>query len=157
MTIVLGNESVELEYDGVTEGMGNITLYFPNQKALYLVDRVVFERLPYLDLSEIYVDNYISSLKTLLSKDFTLVLPGHGVTGNKNDINKFIQYMETLRTEVVKNLDEGKTMQETRPLVEAKMQKFNNLGMYKDWIGMNIDGMYYQMCNLAARCRNNPM
>lgn len=156
-TITLGDGTVELEYDGVTEGMGNITFYFPKQKALYLVDRVVFKRLPYLDMSEISIDNYIDSLKKLLNKDYNIVLPSHGVVGTKSDMVDFINYMETLRSEVIKNINAGKTMEETRPLVEAKMQQYKNLGMYNDWIDMNIDGMYYQMCALAARCRAHPI
>lgn len=158
MTIHLGGEEVVLQYSGINHGMGNCWALFVRQKTLFAVDWLVLKRLPFLDLSEHDVNNEIDSLQRVLAlPGYDIVSPGHSVIGTRDDVAGALEYLITLRQLVLDNINSNRSLEEARLLIKGKMKKYQDWGMYKEWIDMNINGMYYQMCNAAAKCRHHTM
>ena len=69
-----------------------------------------------------------------------ILAPGHGPLGTKADVTAFRNYLEDLRAQVLAAARAGKTLEETKKLVD--------LSKYKDWSGyeqmsqLNIEGVY---------------
>lgn len=57
----------------------------------------------------------------------------------KDDVRAMRAYMEELRTEVLRQLREGKSVEEIKQLV--KMEKYRDWSNYKEYLPLNIEGM----------------
>ena len=72
--------------------------------------------------------------------EFDILAPGHGPLGSKADVTAFRNYLQDLRAQVLAAARAGKTLEETKKLVD--------LSKYKDWAGyeqmsqLNIEGVY---------------
>ena len=72
--------------------------------------------------------------------DFDILAPGHGLMGRKEDVRPNRLYLEELRAEVLRYLQEGKSLDEMKQLI--KMEKYQSWGSYKEWLLLNIEGMF---------------
>jgi len=72
--------------------------------------------------------------------DFDVLAPGHGPLGRKEHVRMYREYMEELRTEVLKYAREGKSLEEMKTLI--KLPKYEKWAGYQQWFPLNIDGMY---------------
>jgi hypothetical protein len=92
------------------------------------------------DFPDAYLDEWIDSLHKVEVLEFDILAPGHGPLGNKADVTAFRNYLEDLRAQVLAAARAGKTLEETKKLVD--------LSKYKDWSGyeqmsqLNIEGVY---------------
>jgi len=144
----LDGRAIELRYHGPNNGAGSISLYVPDAKFLYVVDWIVLKRLPARDMFYYNFEGMIDSVKEVLEIDFNLISPGHSVVGTKADVRDFLTYLETLRDEVLKGMNEGKTL--------SQMQKDITLDSYSNWGNFeyrlaNIKGAYDQLVQTSAR------
>ena len=140
MTIELGGKTVELVYLGLNHSDNTIVMHFPAERAVFAVDIVARNRLPFKDFPNAYIEPWIESLKKLEAMDFDILLPGHGEIGNKADVTAHRRYIEELRAEVLAQIRAGKTVEETKQLVT--MAAYKDWGSYADWQPLNVEGMY---------------
>jgi glyoxylase-like metal-dependent hydrolase (beta-lactamase superfamily II) len=96
--------------------------------------------LPFRDLGDAYIDEWIESLKRVEALDFDILAPGHGAVGRKEHVGMMRSYMQELRSQVLKYVREGKSLDEIKQLV--KMEKYSSWGNYKTYLPLNIEGMH---------------
>lgn len=140
MTIELGGKTVELVYLGLNHSDNTIVMHFPAERAVFAVDIVARNRLPFKDFPNAYIEPWIESLKKLEAMDFDILLPGHGEIGSKADVTAHRRYIEELRAEVLAQIRAGKTVEEIKQLVS--MAAYKDWGSYADWQPLNVEGMY---------------
>ena len=143
MGLELGGQKVELIYVGRNHSDNSIVMRFPAQRALFAVDFIPVKSLPYQNLHDSYIEEWIESLNRVEALDFDTLLPGHGRVGQKKDVRMFRGYMEELWKQVVKYKRQGKSLDEIKQLV--KMEKYQSWSQYNDWLPMNIEGMVRQV------------
>ena len=143
MTIELGGKQVELIYVGKNHSNNSIVMRFPAQKSLFAVDFIPVKSLPYRDLHDSYIEDWIESLKRVEALDFDTLVPGHGSLGRKDHVRMVRGYMEELWGHVVKYRRQGKSVDEIKQLV--KMDKYRDWGQYKTYLPLNIEGMARQV------------
>ncbi len=143
MTVELGEKQVELTYVGRNHTDNSIVMRFPAERALFAVDFIPVNSLPWKNLRDSYIEEWIESLRRVEALDFETLVPGHGSLGRKDHVRMVRGYMEELWGQVVKYARQGKTLEEIKQLV--KMEKYSNWSGYKDHLPLNIEGMFRQV------------
>lgn len=139
LTVELGGKRVELLYLGKNHSDNSIVMRFPDERALFAVDFVLVKSLPFRDLPDAYIDEWIESLKRAEALDFDILAPGHGQLGRREDVRAVRGYLEELREQVLGHLRDGKPVEEIKQLV--KLEKYAGWGNYKNYLPLNIEGM----------------
>ncbi len=143
MSLELGGQKVELIYVGRNHTDNSIVMRFPAERALFAVDFIPVNSLPWKNLHDSYIEGWIESLRRVEALDFETLVPGHGSLGRKDHVRMVRGYMEELWRQVVKYARQGKTLDEIKQLV--KMEKYSNWSEYKDHLPLNIEGMFRQV------------
>lgn len=140
MTLRLGGKTVELIYVGLGHSDNSIVMLFPDERALFAVDIVTVDRVPYQDLKNNYVEQWIDGLKLVEAIDYDILLPGHGRVGVPADVAAHRGYLEDLRAQVLTHMRAGKSVDEIKQLVN--LDKYKSWGQFEAWSPLNIEGMY---------------
>ena len=139
-TIELGGTVAELHWVGRNHSNNSVVLRFPKEKLIFAVDFIPVKGVAFRDFPDAYLDEWIESLRRVEAMEFDILAPGHGALGSKADVANFRGYLEDLRGQVLAAVRAGKTLDETKKLVD--------LSKYKDWGGfeamsqLNIEGVY---------------
>lgn len=76
--VTLGNQTLELDYNGLNHEPGNIYIYAPKQKTLMLVDVVFPGWAPFKDLAiTSFVPGFVKAHEIVLTYDFDSFIGGH--------------------------------------------------------------------------------
>ena len=145
MALDLGGKRVELSYLGRNSSDSTVIMRFPAERTVFAVDLVTVDRLPFRDLRQVYVEEWIDSLKQMEAMDFDILAPGHGAVGTRADIAAHRRYIEELREEVLTRLRLGKTAEEIK--AEVTMADYKDWGGYNNWRVLNVEGMIRHMTN----------
>jgi glyoxylase-like metal-dependent hydrolase (beta-lactamase superfamily II) len=140
MTLSLGGKSVELIYPGRSHSDNLIVMRFPAERALFVVDMVTVNRLPYKNLSDSYFPDWIDAMRRVEAIDFDILAPGHGVLGTRADVNATRAYLEDLERAVFAAARSGQTLDQMRQSI--KLDAYGDWGQYEAWLPLNIEGMY---------------
>lgn len=140
MVIELGSKQVELIYVGRNHSDNSLVMRFPDERTLFAVDFISVRGLPFRDFPDAYIEDWIESLKQVELLDFDILAPGHGELGKKEHVRENRSYMEELRSVVLQYARQGKSLEEIKQLV--KMEKYSSWGNHKEWLPLNIEGMY---------------
>ena len=141
MEIFLGGYSLRLIHvRGHTDG--DLFIYIKELKTLITGDLVVHKKIP--NMSDAYIEDWISAMNKLGNLDAEIYIPGHGDPGGKPVLLAMRHYLFNLKTLVLKGLEEGKSLKETqdaaRPVLIKKYKSWENL----DLIDANIQRAYLE-------------
>ena len=100
----IGNETVTLDYHGAAHTDGDALVHFENANVVHMGDLVFNRRFPYIDMGAgASIENWINVLDKAVTNydDKTIYIWGHAnegykVTGDKEDIRAFQNYLERL-------------------------------------------------------------
>lgn len=143
MTLHVDGHIIELRYHGQNNGYGSISMLFPKQKVLYVVDWIVIGRLPYKDFMGYDLQGVIRSTKEALELDFDTFVGGHANIGSKQDVRRYLAYMESLYGQVLEGISEGKTLEQIKK--DVNLGAYSDLAMYGEWRDLNIEGTYKEL------------
>lgn len=143
MTLTLGGKTVELVYPGRSHSDNLIVMRFPEERALFVVDFISVNRLPYMDLNDAYFPDWIAAVEKVESMDFDILVPGHGPLGTKADATAHREYLQALYDEVLAAARAGRSLDEMKKTIT--LDRFKDFGMYDKWRELNIEGMYRQI------------
>jgi glyoxylase-like metal-dependent hydrolase (beta-lactamase superfamily II) len=134
-TITLGGKRVELIHSPIEHADDNTTIYFPDDDAIFVVDFVLVNRVPFGALV-----GEIDEAKAIEALDFEYFAPGHGQIGTRADFVAHRQYREDLRDAVAAGIAAGQTLDEIRATV--KLEEYAEWEFFEQWGGDNVSGMY---------------
>ena len=139
-TLELGGTVMELIYVGRNHSNNSLVMRFPREKVIFAVDFIPVNSVAFRDFPDSYLEEWIDSLRRVEALEFDILAPGHGALGNKANVTAFRNYLEDLRGQVLAAARAGKSLEETKKLVD--------LSKYKDWAGyeqmgpLNVEGVY---------------
>ena len=73
----------------------------------------------------------------------TLLAPGHGPLGTKDDVRAYRGYMEELYTAVRDASRAGKSVDKMKQTI--RLDKYKTWARYDEFLPLNIEGMYHQI------------
>lgn len=117
LNITINDESVAIFHVANAHTDGDALLYFTESNVLHTGDTYFNGRYPYIDLnSDGSVNGYIEAVKRglMVIDEETKIIPGHGKLSNQEEYKDFLKMLETLRTNIQKAIDEGKTEDEVK-------------------------------------------
>ncbi|WP_237067671.1 MBL fold metallo-hydrolase [Microbulbifer guangxiensis] len=141
MVVTLGDSRVELRYHGPNNGRGAVSMRFMPANVLFVVDWIVLGRLPYRDLPGYDIHGMIRSTREVLAMEpFALFVGGHGRTGSRDDVARYLGYLEALYGAVLEGMLQGKPL----PVLQAEIRlpAYRNLDRYDEWLPLNIAGVH---------------
>lgn len=112
LTVHLNGEKVVVFHLNNAHTDGDAMLYFTESNVLHTGDIYFNGMYPYIDLSSGGTANgYIDAVKQslMLIDDDTKIIPGHGKLSNKEEYQFFLTMLETLKTNVLDEIESGKT------------------------------------------------
>lgn len=149
-TITLGGQSVELIYLGSGHSDNLIAMKFPGERTLFIVDAVSAHRLPYrtMGAGRDSLDGALSQIRKAESiTGYDKLITAHGapyvLVAKPNMLTQAREYIEELRNQVQDAMNAGKSLDEIKRTV--KMENYRNFYMYKQFLPLNIEGMYQHL------------
>jgi cyclase len=120
-----GNTVVELIHMGIAHTWGDLLVYLPQHKAIFLGDVGFHYIVPFSHAGQ--VTNWLKVIDRILGMDVETIVPGHGPIGGKKELAEMAEYYKVLKGEARKKFDAG--VSPGRAAADIKMGKFDN------WIG----------------------
>ncbi len=116
----VGDEKIEAYYYGSAHTNGDVVYHFQQANIAHVGDLVFNRRYPYIDKANgAHIGNWIKTLDQIQNQfdSDTLFIFGHSldpekVTGNKEDIHAFKNYLQALLEEVSTQIKAGKSKEE---------------------------------------------
>ena len=143
LTLELGGKEVELIYVGRGHSDNTLVMHFPEERAVFAVDFISIDRLPYMNLTDSYFPDWIDAIKRVEQIDFDILIPGHGPIGTKADATEHRQYLEALYGAVLQATRDGQTLEEMQQSI--RLDDFSHFERYEDWLPLNIEGVHRQV------------
>ncbi len=143
MTIEIGGQKVELTYVGRGHSDNMIVVNFPAERTLYACDFIVVKRVGYKKLSDAYFPDWIGAIKKVEGLDFDTLATCHGKMVPKADARANRVFYEDLYGAVLKAARAGQSLEEMQAGI--KLAKYKDWGRYKQFLPLNIEGMYNQI------------
>ena len=143
MNVTLDDHTVELRYHGPNDGRGSISVLVKPEKVLFVADWIVLGRMPWQKLWSYDIQGIINSTHEVLDLGFDVFVGGHGTIGSRDDIERYLKYMETLYAEVTRGVLAGKSLKEMQQ--EIRLDDYRDLEHYEDWLPLNIEGVYERL------------
>lgn len=147
MELVLGGVRLQLLHLGQGHTDGDTAIFLPELRALIAGGLVYNQRIPYL--GDAYIEDSIAFLSKLEELDAEIVIPGSGDIGGKPILIHMKHYLLTLRNNVQDQLEQKKTLQETKNAVRPILKE-----KYPDWerqelVDGNIERAYREYSESA--------
>ncbi len=139
LTLDLGGKQVNLHYLGANHSEDMIIAEFPQEDAVFAVDFVSVERLPYQTLQGGKFPDWYLSIDALTRLPFTYLVPGHGKVGIKNDAVEHARYLRELENRVARAKAAGLTLEEMQNTL--KFPRYSDWQNYEEWLPQNIEGV----------------
>ena len=145
LTVELGNKTVELTEVGPGHSDNLITVGFPEERVLFIVDIFSGRRLPFRgNVGDVEtVVGTLRRIETLIEDmDFDILATGH--TGSTQlatiaDLVGYRTFLDNLRAQVLQYRKEGKTVDEMKQLIT--MEAYRDWRNYGAWLPLAIERM----------------
>lgn len=133
-----GGTSIRLHHFGPAHTDSDIFVFFEKENVLFTGDVWWNGYYPFIDAdTKGNINGMITAVKTCLAKvnDNTIIIPGHGPKGNKQQLEKFRDMLTTISDRVKSSKKSGKSLEQ---VVAAKPTKefdaiFGNFVINGDW------------------------
>lgn len=130
VTLDLGNKKVEIIDFGFAQTGGDLFIWEPQSKVMWTGNPIiaVSPSLPWL------LDGHLLETLATLKKVYEFlpedarIVPGHGSVMGREDMKWHIDYLETVKTQVQKAIDDGLTLEQT--VERVKMTEFSGYALF---------------------------
>lgn len=149
LTLFVGPYRVEIYYPGPAHTLGDLVVYFPNQKTIVTGDLFLTNSCPAMDEGD--MENWITALEHILALPVEHVVPGHFELATKVELGRFHDYLSELGTQVRAMRAKGMPVEEIKKSVSLpQFKSFRQFPVYEATFADNAEAYYNQ---LAARPR----
>lgn len=114
----------------------DIMIEVVEENVVFLGDNVLFKRLPRMD--DASFKGNIKACQIALELDAKTYVPGHGISGGKEVVVPFMNYLKIINVEVAKYYEAGMTDFEMKPKILLKLEKYFKWSGFNDEMGKHI-------------------
>jgi glyoxylase-like metal-dependent hydrolase (beta-lactamase superfamily II) len=146
LALTLGDTTIELYYAGRNHSDNSVVLYHPGQRLVFAVDFIPIDSLPFRDLPDFYLPEWIDSLTWVEENlDFDTLVPGHPpVSGTKADVGEIRGYVEALIAAIETARADGlaDNSPEMVEAVRAALEpEYGTWANFEEYLPLNIEGV----------------
>jgi cyclase len=105
LTLYVGGHEVRIYHPGPAHTLGDAVVYFPDQHALATGDLFLTNSCPAMDEGD--MENWIVALEQMLALPLEHVVPGHFAVATKTELQRFHDYLASLRDQVARMRGNG--------------------------------------------------
>lgn len=146
LKLKLGGKDVVLRYLGTAHTDNLVSVHFPSEKAVIMIDAGMIRRVAYKTFRVTNVRKLVKVLEEVDTyDDFEVALTGHGPVGTREELAVYGKYIGTLRDEVLAAHQAGKSLDEIKKIV--KLEEFSYLDNYDEYFLTNLESAYDQVIN----------
>jgi cyclase len=121
MTLYRGDREIQIRFLGRAHTAGDLVVFLPKEKIVITGDMLTSGL---SNMSDAFLDEWVTTLEELKKLDFTTVVPGHGEAfTDKAKIDYFEDYLRDVWTEVSRLKREGVTAEEAAKRADLTKHK----------------------------------
>jgi cyclase len=144
LTIYVDGDPVEIISPGPAHTMGDVYVYFPNQKTIATGDLFMSNSCPAMDQGS--ADNWVRALNAMAALPVEHFVPGHFEVATRSGFLRFRDYMADLESEVERLYRSGATVDQVREQINmAKYQGFRQFPQFRATFADNAEAIYRQL------------
>jgi glyoxylase-like metal-dependent hydrolase (beta-lactamase superfamily II) len=148
LTVTLGNSRVEFRYYGANNGRGSVSMRFMPANVLFVVDWIVLGRMPYKTLPGYDIQGMMRSTRAVLDEPaFDCFVGGHAAMGSRDDVARYLSYLEALYAAVRDGMLAGRSLSELK--ADIRLDAFADLAQYEAWLPENIEGVHHTLNDMS--------
>jgi cyclase len=141
LLLVDGKRQIQIRYLGKGHTDGDLILYLPAEKIVFLGDLFFNAALPNVQDATLLV--WIKTLEEALKLDAEKFVPGHGAVGSREDVKAFIKYLEELRGWIEPAVARGDGLDQVIHEVQLP-GKYSSYG-FQNFFPSNVQKMYEEL------------
>ncbi len=142
MILRLEGRTMELIYaGGKAHTDGDIYAWLPEEKVLFAGDLIYNGRLPLLNDGD--MKGALKAIESIISTGAAAIVPGHGPVASKEDAAGYKRYLESLRSEVGRMMDEGMSREEVSKNIS--LPAYSSWLMYREWLPANAAKVFDEL------------
>jgi glyoxylase-like metal-dependent hydrolase (beta-lactamase superfamily II) len=141
LTLNRGKTSIVVMDTGPGHSSGDLIVYLPKEGILFASDLLFNDAVGYMGDASIH--EWGESLELLERLAPLKVVPGVGKVEDAAAIARFRRFYRAFMTEVIRNVEKGNTLAQTRK--EFSLDQYKNLPGYKSFIDVNLERAYRQL------------
>lgn len=122
----LGKYHLKLIHPGPAHTDGDLYVYIPKWRILITGGLVFNDIIP--NMGDSSIEGWLHALREMEDLDAEVIVPGSGPVGGKPMVTQMKHYLMRLKQYVQDQLDDGKNLPDTMPLVKEKLK-----GKYSEW------------------------
>jgi cyclase len=121
MTLFRGDREIQIRFLGRAHTAGDVVVYLPKERIVITGDMLTAAL---SNMSDAYVNEWVTTLEELKKLDFTTILPGHGEAfTDKAKIDYFQAYLRDVWTEVSRLKQQGVSAEEAAKRADLTKHK----------------------------------
>ncbi len=144
VTLFVGEHRVEIYYPGPAHTMGDLIVYFPDQKAVATGDLFLTNSCPAMDQGD--MESWIKALDHILTLPVEHVVPGHFELATKVELGRFRDYLTELGKQVRDMRARGMSLEEIKKGISLpQFSGFRQYPNYEATFADNAEAYYNQL------------
>ena len=144
LTIYLDDDPVQIFAPGPGHTLGDVYVYFPNQRSVAMGDLFLNRASPGMD--EGSAANWVQTLDTILALPADRFVPGHFEVGARGDVTRFRDYLADLYSQVQRLRNSGATLEQVKQQIDtSKYADFRQYPQYNATFAGNAEAIYRQL------------
>ena len=144
MTIYLDNDPVEIVAPGPGHTMGDVYVFFPNQRSVAAGDIFMNRSSPAMDQGS--AANWIHTLDSILALSADHFVPGHFDVGSRETLTRFRNYLADLYGQVERLRSSGATVEQVKQQIDMKKYAdFRQYPQFQATFADNAETIYRQL------------
>jgi cyclase len=144
LTIYLDDNPVEIIAPGPGHTLGDVYVFFPNQRSVAAGDLLMNRSSPAMDQGS--AANWIRTLDAILALPADHFVPGHFEVGTREACARFRDYLADLYAQVERLRSAGITMEQAKQQID--MKKYADFRQYPEFLATfadNAEAIYRQL------------
>lgn len=144
LTIYVDEDPVEIIAPGPGHTMGDVYVFFPNQRSVAAGDLYMGRSSPAMDQGS--AANWIHTLDAILALPADHFVPGHFEVGSRETFTRFRDYMSDLYAQVDRLHRSGATVEQVRQQVDMKKYvDFRQYPQFQATFADNAESIFHQL------------
>jgi len=150
LALFVGTHRVEIYHPGPAHTMGDLVVYFPDQKTLATGDLFLTNSCPAMDQGD--MENWIKALDSMLALPVDHVVPGHFELAGSTELRRFHDYLNDLGTQVREMRSKGMSLEQVKKSISlTQYLTFRQFPQYEATFADNAEAYYKQLAAGATQ------